>query len=122
MGYTVTDNGSDYDRGHAAGEISERLREHDHHFMRINGSMEKVATRLGDLILQVQRLADAAEADRQTVVTTAAALKDADAARRDSSETRWSPLMRLGIATGVLAALASVLAIVLANFHLRRQP
>jgi hypothetical protein len=104
----------DYERGHAAGTISERLREHDRHFERINGSMDMVGLRLGELVMQVQRLADAAQADRATVVTTAAALKAAEDARRTKAESSWSPLGRLALIAGILASLGGVVAVVLA--------
>ena|SRR5450755_2912611 len=114
MAYTVTENGSQFDRGVAAGEIAQRLKEHDKHFDKINGSMEKVAGNLAELALQMQRLADAAGADRQTVIVTAAALKDAEEARRDRTESRWSPLTRFGVFAGIVAAIATV-AVWLAN-------
>ena len=85
--------------------------------MQINGSMADVATELSGLRMQIQRLADSAEADRKTVVTTAAALKDAEAARRDTSEVRWSPLTRLGVIVGILAGVAGLVALVLASLR-----
>jgi methyl-accepting chemotaxis protein len=115
MGYTVTENGSSFDRGVAAGEISQRLKEHDQHFAKINGSMERVADELQKQTLAIQRMSDAMTANEATVLKTAAALKEAEEARRDRSETRWSPLTRLGVVIGILAAVASVVAIVLAN-------
>jgi hypothetical protein len=126
MGYTVTENGSAFDRGVAAGEIAQRLKEHDKHFAQINGSMERVADELSGIKLQMQRMADAMSADRATVLTTAAAVEKerestAQAVEkerttlRDQAETRWSPLMRWGVFAGILAAIASVVAIVLAN-------
>jgi methyl-accepting chemotaxis protein len=114
MGYTVTENGSQYDRGVAAGEISQRLKEHDQHFSKINGSMERVANELQKQTLAIQRMSDAMTANEATVLKTAAALKDAEEARRDRTETRWSPLTRLGIVVGILVGLATT-AIVLAN-------
>jgi hypothetical protein len=117
MGYDVSENGGQYDRGVAAGEIAQRLKQHDEHFAAINGSIDRVGDRLDMVVLQLQRLADAAEADRTTVVTTAAALKDAEAARRDTSETRWSPLTRLGVVVGILAGVAGLVAIVLASLR-----
>jgi hypothetical protein len=95
----VTDGQPDPDRsfaaGHAAGEIAARLAEHDRHFERINGSMEHVAEELHNVVLGIQRLGDAADADRQTARITAAALKEQEQARRDKSETRWTPMSRL---------------------------
>lgn len=125
MGYTVTENGSQYDRGVAAGEISQRLKEHDQHFSKINGSIERQVetnTRLrteltesiATLTLAIQRMSDAMTANEATVIKTAAALKDAEEARRDRSETSWSPLTRLSLVIGIIAALATI-AIVLAN-------
>jgi uncharacterized protein YdcH (DUF465 family) len=115
MGYTVAENGSQFDRGVAAGEISQRLKEHDQHFAKINGSMERVADELAKQTLAIQRMSDAMTANEATVLKTAAALKDADEARRDQSETRWSPLARLGAVAVIIGAIASVVAIVLAN-------
>jgi glycerate kinase len=106
-----------YERGVSAGEIAQRLREHDQHFAKINGSMGDVARELHGLTLAVQRLGDAADADRATVITTATALEKADQARRDTSERHWSPLTRLGIAAGIVVALATVITLVLTGVH-----
>ena len=57
------------------------------------------------LTLAVQRLGDAMTSDRATVLTTAAALKDAEEARRDRSDQGWSPWSRL-FAAGAAAATA----------------
>jgi hypothetical protein len=107
---------SEFDQGRAAGEIAERLRGHDQHLARINGSMDRVADRLEalvrgnqELVLAVQRLGDAASSDRATVLTTAKALKDADDVRRDKTETRWSPMTRLLAVIGTLAALIAAI-------------
>jgi hypothetical protein len=99
---------TDYDLGHAAGEISARLADHDKHFASINGSLERVANEMHDLVLAVQRLADQAEANAKTVITTAAALKDAEAARRDRTEQGWEPWQK---ALAVLGGLGVVVAI-----------
>jgi hypothetical protein len=96
-----------YDRGELAGQIAARLAGHDRHFEVINGSLAKVADGLHELTMAVQRLGDQAVSRDATVVTTAAALKDADAARRDKSDRSWSPLARLSAAAGVAAALLS---------------
>lgn len=107
---------TEYERGLAAGSVLARLDSHDQHLSKINGSMDRVADELGslkdlhqDLLRAIQRLGDAAEADRSTVVTTAAALKDADAARRDQGERRWTPIQRLIAVVVALAAVASVI-------------
>jgi len=117
MGYTVTDNHSDYDRGVAAGEIAARLAGHDRHFATINGSMGRVADELRDLRLAVQRLGDAADAARATVITTAAALKDAGEARREQVESRWAPLQRLSLGAGIVLAAVGVIAFILSRVH-----
>jgi hypothetical protein len=107
-GYTVSENGSQYDRGVAAGEISARLAGHDKHFAAINGSLEKVASELHQLRMELQRQGDRAEADRATVITTAEALEKADSARRDAGEQRWSPLTRFAAVVGAVAALGGI--------------
>jgi hypothetical protein len=115
MGRPVSEP-SDYDQGVIAGRIDARLADHDRHLAKINGSMDRVADRLDalvtgshDLLLAVQRLTDAAEADRQTVKVTAAALKEAEEARRDQSETRWTPMARLITVIVAVAVVAGVI-------------
>jgi hypothetical protein len=97
---------SDYNRGHMAGGIEQRLAGHDKHFAAINGNLSDIAREVHGLRLAVQRLADQAVARDATVVTTAAALKDAEEACRDKTETAWSPIARL------LAGLAGVATVV----------
>jgi hypothetical protein len=108
----VPDDGA-YERGVSAGEIAQRLHDHDRHFEKINGSMGDVARELHGLTLAVQRLGDAADADRATVITTATALEKAGQARRDSSESRWSPMAKtiavIGVIAGVVAAVAAAI-------------
>jgi hypothetical protein len=98
----------DYDRGVAAGEIAQRLAGHDEHLAKINGSMDRVAGRLDALVLAVQRLADATAADRATVVTTAAALKDADEARRATDVRHWTPFQRTFAVIGAIGVVATI--------------
>jgi hypothetical protein len=113
----VTEEAGDaYDRGHTAGEIAARLAGHDKHFATINGSLAEVAREMHSLTLAVQRLGDQAVSRDATVITTAAALKDAEAARRDNSEHAWSPIARLLAVLGGLAAVATVFGLYLA-FH-----
>jgi hypothetical protein len=104
-----------YERGVTAGEIAETLRRHDDHLERINGSTEKTAQALVALnetqqmmALQLQRLADQAESDAKTRVATAAALKDADEARRNQDETWWTPVARSIALLGALVALVGL--------------
>ena len=103
---------SSYDRGHVAGEIAARLADHDRHFAAINGSMGRLADEMHALVLGVQRLGDAADADRATVKTTATALKDADDARRDSTDQRWSPKAKLIAAVAAVAAAIEALVLI----------
>lgn len=106
-----------YTRGHVAGGIAERLDSHDRHFALINGSLGDVARELGGLRLAIQRLSDQAVSRDATVVATAAALKEADAARRVQAEQLWTPRQRViavvvalaGVGSLVIAALALVL-------------
>lgn len=107
--------GSDdaYERGHIAGEIAARLQDHDRHFAAINGSIARFAAAQEQLVLQIQRLADAADADRVTAVKTAAALKEADEARREQADYRWSPLARLAAAAAVIATVTTIVELIL---------
>jgi hypothetical protein len=102
-----------YERGAVAGAIDARLAGHDRHFREINGQLARIADEMHETRLAVQRLADAASADRSTVVTTAAALKSADDARRDKSETAWSPLARVSLAVTILVGVISVAYLIL---------
>jgi hypothetical protein len=94
-----------YERGVSAGEIAQRLRDHDQHFAKINGSMDSVAKELRGLTLAVQRLGDAADADRLTVKTTAEALEKQERQRREQSDSRWSPMAKT---IAVIVAIATV--------------
>jgi hypothetical protein len=114
---------SDYDQGVTAGRIDARLADHDKHLAKINGSMDRVADRLTDLVqgnrdllLLVQRLGDAADADRATAISLATALEKADTARRDKSTTTWTPLSRL-IAVVVAVAVVAGVVIAFAALH-----
>jgi hypothetical protein len=102
----VTTPADDYDRGHIAGGVDARLAGHDVHFRTINGSIERLANEMHALTLAVQRLGDQAISRDATVVTTAAALKDAEDARRSAGTTSWAPWAKL--ATGITAAAALV--------------
>jgi len=118
-------NGEDFDRGKSAGEIAQRLKEHDQHFDRINGSMQEVAEALNGVKMTMQRMADAMDADRATVITTATALEKQreGTARaveqtrietRDRQERRWSPLARLSLIIGIVVGVVTIIVTVLA--------
>lgn len=108
----MSDDRSEYARGHRQGEISQELREHAEHLARINGSMERVAVKLAEvsgqlakLLQAIARIDQAMTADKETVRQTAAALRDqADvASTRDTA--RWTPLNRaLVIVTTLVGA------------------
>lgn len=103
-----------YDRGVIAGAIEARLQGHDRHFSDINGQLGRVADELAGLKLAVQLLASQAIARDATVVTTAAALKDADEARRNTAERSWSPWSRgLAILAGAVGVVGLVLVLLL---------
>lgn len=102
----------DYKRGHDAGGIAERLDSHDRHFALINGSLADMVREMHAMTLALQRLADQAVARDATVVTTAAALKDAEEARRDRTEQGWAPWQKalaviagLGVVAGLVVTL-----------------
>jgi hypothetical protein len=99
---------NDYDRGHLAGGIEERLSSHDRHFVAINGSLERIADEMHAMAMAIQRLADQSIADAATRVTTAAALKDADEARRITQDQNWSPVSRAIALVGAAVAVASL--------------
>lgn len=100
------------------GKVDAQLAEHSQHLAKINGSMERVADELHAMTMQVQRLADAADADRATVIVTAQALEKAEAARRVKSEQGWTPFQRVLAVLGVLVALAgTVVAFIALSGH-----
>lgn len=103
---------TEFERGVIAGAIETRLAGHDRHFASINGSLERISHEMHALTLAVQRLADQAEADAKKVVATAAALKEAEEARRQNSAQRFTPWQRgIAIVGGLLAVLAVIAAI-----------
>ena len=110
----MVDDEAEYRRGHVAGGIAERLDNHDRHFAKINGSIDRVGDELRQLNLTVQGLRDQMAADQRTVVTTAVALEKADAARRDKSESSWSPFSRvLALIGGAVAVIGLIVTLLL---------
>jgi len=106
----------DYERGREAGEVAgkidARLAGHDKHFAMINGSLEKWATEMHSLNLQIQRLADQADARDTAGKLLADASRELEATRRAYDEARWWPWQRVfaySMAVGLVAAIAIVL-------------
>lgn len=106
-----------YESGVADGKIIERLDGHDRHFARINGSIEALAKRMGNVELLLQQIIDKADfrfnsasaaqdARDATVASVAIALEKKEEARRDTSSQRWTPIQRV---LAVLVALATLI-------------
>jgi hypothetical protein len=102
----VTD---EFELGKVQGVTDATLSQHAAHLTKINGSMDRVADRLDGIATGLQRLVDSVAADRVTVIATAAALKDAEQARRDKVDTSWSPKAKF---ISVILAIAVVVATV----------
>jgi hypothetical protein len=103
----------DYKRGHDAGGIAERLDSHDRHFALINGSLADMVREIHGLALALQRLADQAVARDATVLTTAAALKEAEEARRDKTEQGWAPWQKaLAVVAGLVAVAGLIVTLI----------
>ena len=111
------DDDAHYERGVTAGQIAQRLLEHDRHLVKVTGTIEHMSVDLTDVKMALQRMADSMDADRVTVVKTASALKDADDARRQKGGQRWSPLARVAATATTIAAVLSATAILLSHFH-----
>lgn len=114
---------SSYARGVREGEVSQELANHAEHLEKINGSVAEAATQLGlvskqltDIGLAIARIDQAMTADKETVIKTAAALKDASDVASLQNEARWTPLTRVfaGVAAagGVVGAIYGVVTLV----------
>lgn len=86
----------------------------NHQLGEINHQLGNHEQRIGVIELSVQRLGDAAVADKLTVEQTARALKDAKEATEataraelQKSETAFSPVARLATAAAVLSSLTA---------------
>lgn len=117
-----------YERGHRQGGVEEQIAEHGRRLDKINGSIADSARAMHELrltmreemhaqTLAIQRLADEATANAATVISTAKALKEAEAARRDRSTQSWTPFARIIAVLGGLAAIAAVAGLYLALIH-----
>lgn len=104
--------------GYEQGRVDATLIEHAQHLAKINGSIERFASEVHGLMLAIQRLADAADADRSTVKVTAEALEKAETARRDKSEQGWTPFQRgLAVLGALVAVVGTIYAILAATSH-----
>jgi hypothetical protein len=108
---------TEYERGLAAGQVLSRLDSHDDHLNKINGSMERVADELKSLNLNVQHMADAAEADRARAVVVAEALEKADRTREKTAARHWTPIERMIAIGTVVVPLLALLAFILISTH-----
>ena len=106
-----------FSAGREAGRVDATLEDHSAHLSQINGSIDRFTNEVAALTLQIQRLGDAANADRQTVKVTAAALKDADDARRDKGTQRWTPWQRLIAVVAAVAGAVFALIAILEYLH-----
>lgn len=88
-------------RGIEEGRIQERLDGHDKHFTAINGQLRQIADRFGDMVLQVQRLADTDIARQQQAAVVTQALQNATA-------KRWAPWARVATVISAVTALVGV--------------
>jgi uncharacterized membrane protein YhaH (DUF805 family) len=109
-----------FDRGAEVGAIRWRLADHDVHFAAINGSLAAVAAELHLLNMAVQRLHDQAVSNAATVVTTAAALRDAEEAKVRQGEQSWSPWAKaIALAAGAVTVISIATSVVLGVLALR---
>lgn len=107
---------TNYDRGHREGGIDALLSEHGLHLSRINGSLEKNADRMGEMVAgmatmsgDIRAIMDRLDAAERTRIATAAALKDQEDARRSKSEDTWTPLQRTLAVIGATVALGALI-------------
>jgi hypothetical protein len=70
-----------FDRGHVAGAIAARLKAHDEHFAKINGSVERTADELGGVKLALERLTAQAMTTGVSAMTTEAARSESERVR-----------------------------------------
>jgi hypothetical protein len=117
MTHPLSEPDDAYRRGREEGEILARLAGHDEHFKQINGSIEGFRTEMHQLVVSIQRYSDAADARDVTAVATAKALAEADAARRQAAESRWSGFQRLFAAIAACAALITIAGVVYTIAH-----
>lgn len=104
-----------YASGVEAGVILQRLQEHDRHFAKINGSMERIADQMGRMNSNLEKLNLQVISDAATRVTTAAAVKEYDEARRQQSVSTWTPLTRvLAVVGAIVGVVGTIITFVIA--------
>jgi adenylosuccinate lyase len=117
-----------YQRGVKQGETDQTLLDFGRHFAIINGSQEKTANALSELVTNqahirqdIQQMRDAMAAAERTVIATAKALADAEESRRraeeqkrQTSEQRWSPLRKVELIVGVIVGVGGLVALIVA--------
>lgn len=78
----------------------------------INGQLGNIADRLGEMVLQIQRLGDQQASRTQRDAEVAQALREATSARLATQAARWSPWAKImtvcGAAAGLIAAGLSI--------------
>lgn len=115
----------EFERGHVAGQIAQRLAGHDEHFRRINGSIDLNIAAMEAVRLELVTLRLDAAAREERLTATALALASQTSERREAlkaeteasdrvRERSWSPVGKaLAVAAVIIAALGLVLAYVL---------
>jgi hypothetical protein len=83
-----------YERGAIDGRVEARLDNQESRLDHVDDLLEKVGQDINGLVLATRHLEEAARADKETATATAKALADAEKARRDKTEERWTPLQR----------------------------
>lgn len=107
---------SDYDRGRKAGVTDATLKQHEQRLDVINGSIvdtkNAVEAQRKSIELQtltLQKLSDKVEAGAQAALMLAAALKEADEARRTADVTSAQPAQRRQSTIMVVVAVVGML-------------
>lgn len=117
-----------YQRGQMQGQTDQTLINFAEHFKQINGSQEKTANALIQLVadlsairMALQQLKDEFKAATETVRVTAEALekavrqqRDTDEQKRVTADRRWTPVQRAVAVLTVLLVAAGVIAAFLA--------
>ena len=112
--WSAVSQGEEFDRGVAAGQIDQRLAEHDKHFSRINGSIADVASELHQVSLSIQRLGDQALSRDEAARLVSQALKDSTEQAAQIANKRWAPWARtLALITGVVGLLSIATTVIL---------